>query len=277
VSSLIFDVLDGSGKDFELAWVLLTYTVLQLQFFVRTSAATAFWPKLAAGVVELGGPARPTAKEIDVFADDDRVEALFARPSSRRVFEAPGSTIRRKILIRRKPALALWHDLWPATVEAGEELPKNWPHNVSRDVKWRASTLVYFSKKTHAAIDFMLLVGEAGGTGDKEPHVYVFQGKALSTDNAQALVAEIAQKLHKKLDVLFGASHASTHVLRLAGIQSARQVTLCIAALDYGKIDLKALGAPFNVVLFDSADFRGLGGATFRDTRLFRSMAVAKK
>jgi hypothetical protein len=245
-----------------------------LQFFVRTSAATAFWPKLAAGVVELGGPARPTAEEINVFASNDRVEALFARPSSRRVFEAPGSTIRRKILIRRKPALALWHDLWPATVEAGEELPKNWPHNVSRDVKWRASTLVYFSKKTHAAIDFMLLVGEAGGTGDKEPHVYMFQCRAVS---AKGGLDDVVRRLKAKLDVLLGESHASTHVLRRAGIQSARQVTLCIAALNYGKIDLKALGAPFNVVLFDSSDFRGLGGAAFRDSRLFRSMAVAKK
>jgi hypothetical protein len=87
----------------------------------------------------------------------------------------------------------------------------------------------------------------------------------------------IVAGLRAQLDVLFGASHASTHVLRRAGIQSARQVTLCIAALNYGEIDLKALGAPFNVVLFDSADFRGLGGETFRDTRLFRSKAVAKK
>jgi len=80
-------------------------------------------------------------------------------------------------------------------------------------------------------------------------------------------------------DASFSCDHvcASTHVLRLAGIQSARQVTLCIAALNYGKVDLKALGAPFNVVLFDSADFRGLGGAAFRDTCFFRSTAAAKK
>jgi hypothetical protein len=278
VTALAFCKLDGTGKDFKRAWVLLTFTMLQLQFLVRVSAAaTSFWPTLGAGVVELGGPARPTAPEIDVFADNNRIEALFARPDDDRVFEAPGSSIRRKMLLR-KPTLALWNNAWTATVEPGaaEDVPCGWP--MTLDVEWRPWTVVYFSEPGYTAIDFMLLVGEAGGTGDSEPHIYVFQSRAPNVEYvAQVGVAGIARRLKKQLNVLFGESHASTHVLRLAGIQSARQVTLCIAALNYGKVDLKALGAPFNVVLFDSADFRGLGGAAFRDTWFFRSMAAAKK
>jgi hypothetical protein len=275
VSALIFCKLDGTGKDFERAWVLLTFTVLQLQFLVRKDEA--FWPTLRPGAVDLGGPARPTVREIDVFAgDNNRIEALFAEPDYDRVFEAPGSSIRRKMLLR-KPTLALWKNAWTATVEPGaaEDAPSDW--SMKLDVEWRPWTVVYFSDVINVAIDFMLLVGEAGGTGDKEPHVYVFQSKVVAENVAQAKVAEMAKKLQAKLNVLFGESHASTHVLRLAGIQSARQVTLCIAALNYGKVDLKALGAPFNVVLFDSADFRGLGGAAFRDTWFFRSMAAAEK
>jgi hypothetical protein len=274
VWALTFCELDGS-KVFKRAWVLLTFTILQLQFLVRVSAAaTSFWPTLGAGVVELGGPARPTAPEIDVFANDNRIEALFARPDDDRVFEAPGSSIRRKMWLRKLPTLALWKTAWTATVKPGtvKETPSDWP--VTLDVEWRPLTVVYFSDAVNVAIDFMLLVGKAGGTGASEPHVYVFKGAEYV---AQAKVAEIAHKLQERLDVLFGESHASTHVLRLAGIQSARQVTLCIAALKCGKVDLKVLDAPFNVVLFDSADFRGLGGAAFRDTCFFRSMAAAKK
>jgi hypothetical protein len=275
VSALIFCKLDGTGKDFERAWVLLTFTVLQLQFLVRKDEA--FWPTLRPGAVDLGGPARPTAEQIDVFADNKRIEALFASPDYDRVFEAPGSSIRRKMWLRKPPTLALWKNAWTATVEPGAagDAPSDW--SMKLDVEWRPWTVVYFSDVINVAIDFMLLVGEAGGTGDKEPHVYVFQSKAVAENVAQAKVAEMAKKLQAKLNVLFGESHASTHVLRLAGIQSARQVTLCIAALNYGKVDLKALGAPFNVVLFDSADFRGLGGAAFRDTWFFRSMAAAEK
>jgi hypothetical protein len=274
VSALTFCKLDGTGKDFERAWVLLTYSMLQLQFLVRKDEA--FWPILYEPGVKLGGPARPKAPKIDVFAGNDRVEALFARPDDDRVFKAPGSSIRRKRLLR-KPTLALWKNAWTATVEPGaaEDVPSGWP--VTLDVEWRPWTVVYFSDAGNVAIDFMLLVGKAGGTGASEPHVYVFQNRALAENVAQAKVAEMAEKLQAKLNVLFGESHASTHVLRLAGIQSARQVTLCIAALNYGKVDLKALGAPFNIVLFDSADFRGLGGAAFRDTWFFRSMAAAEK
>jgi hypothetical protein len=278
VSALIFDSVDGSGKDFERAWVLLTFTVLQLQFLVRADWQTSFWPTLGSRAVELGGPARPTVREIDVFTVNasTRIEALFARPDEDRVFEAPGSTIRRKVPVDETPTLALWRNTWTATVEPGaaEDVPSGWP--MTLDVEWRPWTVVYFSDAVNVAIDFMLLVGKAGGTGASEPHVYMFQNRALAENVAQAKVAEMAHKLQAKLNVLFGESHAATHVLRLAGIQSARQVTLCIAALNCGKVDLKALGAPFNVVLFDSADFRGLGGAAFRDTCFFRSM-VAKK
>jgi hypothetical protein len=275
VKATVFCKLDGTGTYFKRAWALLTYSMLQLQHTARKDEA--FWPTPYKRGVNLGGPARPTAPEIDVFAGNNRIEALFARPDYDRVFEAPGSSIRRKMWLR-KPTLALWNNAWTATVKPGaaEDVPNGWP--MTLDVEWRPWTVVYFSDAGNVAIDFMLLVGEAGGTGDKEPHIYVFQSKAPSAENvAQAKVAEIAQTLQEKLNVLFGESHASTHVLRLAGIQSARQVTLCIAALNCGKVDLKVLGAPFNVVLFDSADFRGLGGAAFRDTWFFRSMAAAKK
>jgi hypothetical protein len=57
-------------------------------------------------------------------------------------------------------------------------------------------------------------------------------------------------------------------------------VTLCVAALKVGKIILKpnygetsSLAVPlpeFNVVLFDEAAFRGLGGAALRTTRFMR-------
>jgi hypothetical protein len=275
VAALTFCELDGTGKDFERAWVLLTYTMLLLQFLVRKNEA--FWPMSYERGVNLGGPAYPATQKIDVFAVNDRVKALFAEPDYDRVFEAPGSSIRRKMLLR-KPTLALWKNAWTAAVEPGaaKDAPSGW--SMTLDVEWRPWTVVYFSDAGNVAIDFMLLVGKAGGTGASEPHVYVFQSKAPNAENvAQAKVAAIAHKLQAQLNVLFGESHASTHVLRLAGIQSARQVTLCIAALNYGKVDLKALGAPFNVVLFDSADFRGLGGAAFRDTWFFRSMAAAEK
>ena len=70
------------------------------------------------------------------------------------------------------------------------------------------------------------------------------------------------------------AVFASTHVLRRAGIES---VTLCIAAINKLKLELETLDAPFNVVLFDSADFRAQGGAAFRDTHFFRDMLELEK
>jgi hypothetical protein len=194
VKATVFCKLDGSGTDFKRAWALLTYSMLQLQHTARKDEA--FWPTLGAGAVDLGGPARPTVREINVFANNNRIEALFACPSKRHVFEAPGSSIRRKMWLR-KPTLALWNNAWTATVKPGaaEDVPSGWP--MTLDVEWRPWTMVYFSDAGNIAIDFMLLVGEARGTGDKEPHVYVFQNRALRTANvAQKMVTEIAQKLH---------------------------------------------------------------------------------
>ena len=279
--------------DFVRVWMLLTSAMLQLQFLARTDAR--FWPALGPGIVELGGPARPTAETIDVFAGNDRIEALFRRPEERRVFEADGAKIDRKVSLRKPPAFALWKDAWTLTIEPGVhgDAPIGLP--MVCDVEWRPGSLIFFkdsssdaffrpwrlrkgdadeiAEEDPLALDFMLMVGEAGGAGDDEPHVYMFQCEALNSRNVpQAQIAGIARMLHEKLDVLFGASHASTHVLRLAGIRSARQVTLCVMAVNFdSKIDLEALGAPFNVVLFDIADFRALGGAAFRDTRFFSS------
>lgn len=60
---------------------------------------------------------------------------------------------------------------------------------------------------------------------------------------------------------------------RRAGINSAKQVTLCVAAINLSdKLDLKKLNAPFSVVLFDEDDFRALGGAAFRNTCFFREL-----
>ena len=276
VSTLVFYKLDSTGKDFERAWVLLVFCVLQLQHLVRTDALTSFWPKIDDDV-KLGGPARPASEKINVFASNNRLEALFARPDDDRVYEAPNSTIHRKLMLRKVPTLALWQDLWAPTVEAGSEVPDDWPRMMKLDVEWRPSSLVFFENNStdNVAIDFMLMVGEAGGTGDNEPHVYMFQCKALTKKNvAQSQLTEIVRTLNDKLNDLFGEPYASTHVLRLAGIQSARQVTLCVAALNLGvKVNLKALGAPFNIVLFDSDDFRGLGGAAFRGTRFFRNLS----
>ena len=78
---------------------------------------------------------------------DHRIEALFARPDDHdRVFEAPGSTIHRKISLTEKPTLALWKDAWTATVAPGaviDDMPEGWPMKL--DVEWRPSTLVYFA------------------------------------------------------------------------------------------------------------------------------------
>jgi hypothetical protein len=68
LSTTVFDVLDGSGKDYERAWALLTVCVLQLQFLVRSGAGRGiYWPTPEAGV-QLGGLGRPTATKIGVFA-----------------------------------------------------------------------------------------------------------------------------------------------------------------------------------------------------------------
>jgi hypothetical protein len=60
VTALAFCELDGTGKDFKRAWVLLTFTILQLQFLVRVSAAASrFWPTPDEPGVKLGGPGAP--------------------------------------------------------------------------------------------------------------------------------------------------------------------------------------------------------------------------
>jgi hypothetical protein len=105
VTALAFCKLDGTGKDFKRAWVLLTFTMLQLQFLVRVSAAaTSFWPTPEEPGVKLGGPARPTAEQIDVFAsNDNRIEALFARPDDDRFAAKCPWTKRRRSRCGRTP------------------------------------------------------------------------------------------------------------------------------------------------------------------------------
>jgi hypothetical protein len=133
---------------------------------------------------------------------------------------------------------------------------------------------VCFADREHEAVDFALMVGDASGTKAKLPHIYLFQCRALTTKNvAQKNAMEIVAKLKARLDVLFSADFAATHVWRLAGINSVKQVTLCVAAINVSDgIKLEKLNAPFNIVLFDSDDFRALGGAAFRDTYFFRHL-----
>jgi hypothetical protein len=177
-----------------------------------------------------------------------------------------------------EPTLAIWDDLWVPSVLPGALVP-GWSM-ATQDVVWRPSTVVYFSKSTMAAIDFMLLVGDANGTGDARPHVYMFQCKALAdpltqgTPSSKAVtVSSIVSGVQEKLTTLFTAEFAG-HVLRRAGISSADQVTLCINALQFGaRVDASELTAPFSVVLFDESDFRALGGAAFANTWFFRHIA----
>jgi hypothetical protein len=255
VSTMVFDVLDGSGKDFERAWALLTMCVLQLQFLVRCSAESdSFWPIPADGV-QLGGPHCPTAREINVFASADRSEALFMFLRSKHVFEVSHSTIHRMIQLSKSPTLAVWHDPWARTVTPGSKPPK-WPDSIQCDVVWRSSTIVHFEMTNTAAIDFMLLVGDAGGVNERAPHVYMFQCKAWQTRNVtQAYMVKIVTKLDNELKTLFSAPFALSNVLRKAGVHNARQVTLCVAAISFDAIDFAALAGPFNIVLFCGSAF----------------------
>jgi hypothetical protein len=69
-------------------------------------------------------------------------------------------------------------------------------------------------------------------------------------------------------------------VLRVAGINSKKQVTLCVAALTIGDNftfnpadddeNKTLITPPFNVVLFDAASFRSLGGKVLDTTRFMR-------
>ena len=124
-----------------------------------------------------------------------------------------------------------------------------------------------FRKTNTAAIDFMLLVGDAGGVNERAPHVYMFQYKAWHARNVtQAHMIESVTKLDNALKTLFSAPFAQSNVLRKAGVHNARQVTLCVAAISFDAIDFAALAASFNIVLFDSVDFRAMCGSAFINT-----------
>jgi hypothetical protein len=151
------------------------------------------------------------------------------------VYEAPGSTIRREIHFDvTEPSLVmLWQNLWVADVRVGGGADVSALVALS-EVEWKSPALVYFTQKNHDAIDFMLLVGEMGGSGATEPHVYMFQCKARTRDSvAAAGLQEIVDKLDAKLDKLFSRAFEG-NVLRVAGINSKKQVTLCVAALKIG-------------------------------------------
>jgi hypothetical protein len=274
VVSTTFCSLDGSGKDFERVWVGLTLTHLLLQHALRTtvrvdvkwnSPVRSFAP---VAVAPAPGPLvkpnwlfwpvddkfnnrdfpRPSTNvAIDVFAvsDDtpDRIEALFHAPAEQRVYEAAGASIRRKLSLREQPMLALWHDLWTPTVVGGDldALPAGWP--AATTVEWKSGTVVYLCKTTGEAIDSLLLVGETGGSGANEPHVYFFQhmahSDALSQGEPKAATSDgskqkptlhrMVEKVHAQLDRLLSPSFAATHVLRRAGINRMAQVLHCCA------------------------------------------------
>jgi hypothetical protein len=200
-------------------------------------------------------------------------EALF--PKAKRVLVAKSTApVRRKLNIAEPPTLALWRDLWAPTVEAGDPTTMSagaWPefHTV---VEWRDGTLVCFEKRNHEAVDMALLVGENGGTGEKAPHVYLFQMKAWRTETIDGIkISEIEDALDKQLTGLFRKSRAQSHVLRLAGIHSREQVTLVICALKFtGK------AAPqrkkFDVVLWDGNDFCDMGGKVWANQRFVREI-----
>jgi hypothetical protein len=277
IEATAFCALDGSGKDFKQVWVLLVFAHLCLQHNVRVNAASSLWPQCSPGVAQLGGPARPTALLIDVFSQGNRVEALFARPAKARIHKP--SALNRKIEFDegQEPTLAIWDNLWVPSVLPGALVP-GWSM-ATHDVVWRPSTVVFFSKSNMAAIDFMLLVGDANGTGDAQPHVYMFQCKPLAdptqgTESRKAVtVSSIVSGVQEKLTTLFTAEFAG-HVLRRAGISSVDQVTLCINALQFGpRVDASELTGPLSVVLFDESDFRALGGAAFANTWFFRYIA----
>jgi hypothetical protein len=110
----------------------------------------------------------------------------------------------------------------------------------------------------------------------------MFQCKARTRDSvAAAGLQEIVDKLDAKLDKLFSRAFEG-HVLRVAGINSKKQVTLCVAALQISddftfapgeaksNKKKKLITPPFNVVLFDAASLRGLGGGVLDTTRFMR-------
>jgi hypothetical protein len=290
-NNIVFDTtfykLRGDGKDFEHVWVLLLQTHLLLQHRVRVGAdRRLFWP-LPIG--DRSDVAPPSGVVLNVFADlgDARETALFAAVAENRVYEATGSTINRSFKLgMAEPRVMLWHDLWTVTVRGSSkaDCEPRW-NSSTRDVVWRSPALVYFSQPTHEAVDFMLLVGAAGGSGATAPHVYMFQCKARRDNITPLKLQAIVDNLDGELDKLFSASFAM-HVLRRAGVESKKQVTLCVAALhvstfEYGeKKGIKAnLSRPpeFNVVLFDAQALVDLGGAAFKTTRFMRSLIEKRR
>jgi hypothetical protein len=272
LTEMIAGVLDATGKDFELVWALQIYSVLLLQHLARRYPA--YWPELDAGVAKLGGPARPTAREIDVFATADdyfaRIEALFRKP--KRAVPAGSALARRKLNIAEPPTLALWFDLWAPTVEARQTMRHGtWPafHSV---VEWRDGTLVCLEKHNHAVVDMALLVGQKDGTGENAPHVYLFQMRAWCARTiGNTEISEVEKALDKKLTDLFSESRAKSHVLRLAGIHSREQVTLVICALKFAE-GAAAQHKKFDVVLWDGTDFCDMGGKVFANQRFVREI-----
>jgi hypothetical protein len=105
---------------------------------------------------------------LDIFAADDssdgRVRALFGCPDDDRVCTVLDSSISRQLPLKREPpTLAWWQSVWTANVVPGtrDDIPVGW--SVARDVAWRPWTVAYFADATHEAVDFALMVGDAGG------------------------------------------------------------------------------------------------------------------
>jgi hypothetical protein len=317
VTSTTFCILDGSGKDFERVWIGMTLTHLLLQHVLRTTVAVElgvesesfapveivparalpveepnrlFWPR-DERFNDVDFPRPSTKVAINVFAADNdtssRIEALFPCPNPSRVHVTAGASIRHKVSLRQQPSLAVWHDLWSPTVVPGnlDALPAGWP--AAAVVEWKPGTVVYLSKSNNAAVDSLLLVGDAeDGSKSKEPHVFLFQFNAHGvvthgTKTATAARGEpsavrgIVKKVWRCLDRLLSREFSGTHVLRRAGINRMSQVTLCIATRDVEPtITLNepdsAVDAPFNVVLLDAADLVALGGPSFGNTLFFR-------
>jgi hypothetical protein len=122
VRATTFCELRGDGKDFENVWVLLLQTHLLLQHRVRLgSDSDKFWPQSSDGV-RIGGRRSSTGDSLQMFACGiARESALFKEPDKGRVYEAPGSTIRREIHFDvTEPSLVmLWQNLWVADLRVG--------------------------------------------------------------------------------------------------------------------------------------------------------------
>jgi hypothetical protein len=124
---------------------------------------------------------------------------------------------------------------------------------------------VYFAEATHEAIDFALMVGDAGGTGDNAPHVYLFQCKALTTKNVTQGTEDeerrrdtwprLSTSCKRNSSCCFRTDFAATHVWRRAGINSAQASDAVCRRdqLERQTSSSEKLNAPFNIVLFDKA------------------------